>query len=289
MCPIPAANVSRVPQRSPLRYPEGKTWLIPHIRWWLGSLPSRPQVLVEPFLGGGVVSLTAVAEGLVERAIMVEIDREVAAFWHAAVNHGEELAEKVLSFTPTRESILALADPLPEGLVDRGFRALVLNRTQRNGIIAPGASLMRRGDNDRGVAHRWYPETLARRIRGIGGMSERLVFCESDAQRLLEAVGGVAGDRAAVFADPPYEHTGKRLYAHGEIDHPRLFKSLAESGVEFLATYNYSEGVMGWARHHGFHLSQVDMKGGRHHRIPELLVTRRPVFQGAETRLAFPG
>jgi hypothetical protein len=43
-------------------------------------------------LGGGVVSLTAVAEGLVERAIMVETDREVAAFWHAAVDHGEELA-----------------------------------------------------------------------------------------------------------------------------------------------------------------------------------------------------
>ena len=37
--PIPAVNVAQVPQRSPLRYPGGKTWLIPHIRAWLGGLP----------------------------------------------------------------------------------------------------------------------------------------------------------------------------------------------------------------------------------------------------------
>ncbi len=28
---IPAAKVASVPQRSPLRYPGGKTWLIPHV------------------------------------------------------------------------------------------------------------------------------------------------------------------------------------------------------------------------------------------------------------------
>ena len=188
MCSIRAANVNSVPQRSPLRYPGGNTWLIPHVRWWLGSLPIKPSVLIEPFLGGGVVSLTAVAEGLVERAIMVETDRESAAFWHAAVDHGEELAQMVLRFEPTRETVLQLADSRPENVVERGFRTLVLNRTRRNGIICPGASLIRRGDSDRGVGSRWYPETLARRIREIAFNAERLVFCESDGLRLLEAV-----------------------------------------------------------------------------------------------------
>ena len=32
---VPVVNVASVPQRSPLRYPGGKTWLIPHIREWL--------------------------------------------------------------------------------------------------------------------------------------------------------------------------------------------------------------------------------------------------------------
>ncbi len=31
-------NVASVPQRSPFRYPGGKTWLVPRIRQWLKSL-----------------------------------------------------------------------------------------------------------------------------------------------------------------------------------------------------------------------------------------------------------
>ena len=55
--PIPAVNVASVPQRSPLRYPGGKTWLIPHIRAWLAPIQPRPRTLIEPFCGGGIVAL----------------------------------------------------------------------------------------------------------------------------------------------------------------------------------------------------------------------------------------
>ena len=71
--PIPVANVAQVPQRSPLRYPGGKTWLVPHIRAWLGALES-PRLLIEPFAGGGTTSLTAIMEGLAPNCLMVELD-----------------------------------------------------------------------------------------------------------------------------------------------------------------------------------------------------------------------
>lgn len=73
----PVANVATVPQRSPLRYPGGKTWLVPHIREWLRK--TAPEILIEPFAGGAIVSLTAV---------MIELDRDVAAFWRSALEHG---------------------------------------------------------------------------------------------------------------------------------------------------------------------------------------------------------
>src|ERR1017187_5676540 len=72
-------NVASVPQRSPFRYPGGKTWLVPRIRQWLGSFSVRPADLIEPFAGGGIVSLTAVFENLVERAILVELDHDIAS------------------------------------------------------------------------------------------------------------------------------------------------------------------------------------------------------------------
>ena len=276
--PIPAVNVASVPQRSPLRYPGGKTWLIPHIRHWLQGIEPRPKLLVEPFAGGGIVSLTAVMEGLVDRCLMVELDRDVAAFWHAALRHGPELCEMVRGFQPTREAVDALSRQTPSGVLEHGFRTLVLNRTRRGGILAPGASLIRSGECGMGLASRWYPGTLAGRLSAIADNADRIEFSESDGMALLE--GMPAG--VALFVDPPYnaggKRAGQRLYAHNEIDHARLFALLAETKAAFLMTYDRSGEIEDLVRKHGFEAAQVEMKNTHHARISELVISRRPVF-----------
>lgn len=125
---IPAVNVASVPQRSPLRFPGGKTWLIPHIRKWLGSGPPT-SLLIEPFAGGGIVSLTAVMEGQATRALMVDLDRDVSSFWRAALDHADELIARILAFSPDRDGIEQLAWQPSPSVLDDGFRTLVLNRT----------------------------------------------------------------------------------------------------------------------------------------------------------------
>ena len=72
-------NVASVPQRSPFRYPGGKTWFVPHLRDWLQSLRKRASVFVEPFAGGGIASLTVAMENLADRVVMAELDSNVAA------------------------------------------------------------------------------------------------------------------------------------------------------------------------------------------------------------------
>src|SRR3990172_7351769 len=67
-------NVSSVPQRSPFRYPGGKTWLVPYIRDWLQHKPQPPKRLIEPFAGGAIVSLTAGFERLTKQAVFAELD-----------------------------------------------------------------------------------------------------------------------------------------------------------------------------------------------------------------------
>jgi len=56
-------NVASVPQRSPFRYPGGKTWLIPTVRKWL-RYDASAKGLIESFTGGGIVSLTAAFENM---------------------------------------------------------------------------------------------------------------------------------------------------------------------------------------------------------------------------------
>ena len=276
--PIAAVNVASVPQRSPLRYPGGKTWLIPHIRAWLERLDAPPPLLLEPFAGGGIASLTAVMEGLVQRCRMVELDPDVAAFWHAALEHGPELRRRIAAFEPDRGAVEALAQSAPEAPLERGFRTLVLNRTRRGGILAPGASLARGGENGKGLASRWYPATICRRLRAIERHAARIEFRHGDGLAELEA----ADMGTAAFVDPPYnaggKRAGRRLYAHNEIDHRRLFELLHDRGLDFLLTYDAADEVLALVRKHAFQAVTVQMKNTHHHRIPELVITPRPVF-----------
>ena len=286
--PIPAVNVAVVPQRSPLRYPGGKTWLIPHIRAWLDGLPAPSPLLVEPFAGGGIVSLTAVMEGLADRCLMAELDPDVAAFWHAALLPGHALAGMVERFEPTRESVGRLARRIPDDCLQRGFRTLVLNRTRRGGILAPGASLTRSGENGKGLTSRWYPATLQRRLEAISAHADRISFCETDGLQLLNTLADNLRAGCVMFVDPPYTAGGKRagarLYARNSVDHERLFSVLADSGAEFLMTYDRSPEVVSLIRRHGFHAVQVVMKNTHHAQIPELVITRTPVFGALEAR-----
>ena len=72
-------NVASVPQRSPFRYPGGKTWLVPRIRSWFRSMKQKPKLLVEPFAGGGIVGLTVAFEQLAPKVLLVELDEDVAS------------------------------------------------------------------------------------------------------------------------------------------------------------------------------------------------------------------
>jgi len=278
---VPVVNVAAVPQRSPLRYPGGKTWLVPHVREWLRH--AKPEILIEPFAGGAIVSLTAVMEGLAPVALMVEIDRDVAAFWRSALESGAKLRERVLRFVPTRESLLELQGRPPGTVEEHGFRTLVLNRTRRGGILAPGASFARRGENGKGVLSRWYPETLADRLAAIRENADRIVFLEGDGMKALPALLHGWGRKAAVFVDPPYtaptgKRAGSRLYAHSDVDQAALFSILADSNSNFLMTYDAAPEIVDLVRRHGFSAAGVSMKNGHHNRLTELVITPEPLF-----------
>lgn len=283
LSPIPAVNVATVPQRSPLRYPGGKTWLVPHIRVWLGNQHAQPEVIVEPFAGGGIVSLTAVMEGLAQRCVMAEIDREVAAFWKAALEHSDALIAEIQQFSPTRRRVEEIAEQSPTGVLERGFRALALNRTRRGGILAAGASLSRSGENGKGLASRWYPETLAKRLRAIAEYAGQIEFHETDGMELLERVlASDTREETVVFADPPYtaggKRAGSRLYNHNVIDHQRLFELLADSGVNFLMTYDESPEISTLVAKYHLYAVRVVMKNTHHAHLSELVITPCSVF-----------
>lgn len=228
------------------------------------------------------MSLTAVMEQLVDQAVMIENDRDVAAFWHAALGDSEAMIRKICAFSPTRESLRKWDFSKPTSTLDHGFRTLVLNRTRRAGILTNGASYMREGENGRGLLSRWYPDTLASRLADIQQAAARITFVEGDGIRLLPILVFGRGSSAAVFLDPPYtlgqKQAGKRLYKDCEIDYHLLFSCLANCRCNFLMTYDACPEIVGLVQDHNFHAVYVEMQNAHNTRRPELIITRERVF-----------
>jgi len=264
-------NVASVPQRSPFRYPGGKTWLVPYVRSWLSDRVNPTSVLVEPFAGGAIVGLTAGFEGLADHVVLVENDQDVAAVWQTILcGQAEWLAETISKFELTKENVLSVLRRHPGTLRERAFATILRNRVQRGGIMAPGASLMKAGENGRGLHSRWYPETLARRIREIAQVRGRFSFVEGDGLEIIRRYSDV--EDAAFFVDPPYTVAARRLYQHWEIDHRALLGLLKKVKGDVLLTYDQTREITGIAEEFSFETRAIAMKNTHHAKMTELLI-----------------
>ena len=202
---LQGVNVSQVPQRSPFRYPGGKTWLIPCVRLWLQSQEKRPRLLIEPFAGGAVTSLTAVAEDLVSRACFAELDVDVAAVWTCALSsENEKLCRRLTDFKVTKAAVRALLASVRSSgsVIEHALSVLLQNRMNHGGILAPGAGLLRKGEAGRGLRSRWYPQTLASRLTAFHKLKARLWFSHTDGHDLLAS--HKERKTTVAFVAPPY-------------------------------------------------------------------------------------
>lgn len=273
-------NVASVPQRSPFRYPDGKTWLVPRIRQWFISRP-KPALFIEPFAGGGIASLSIAAEELADFVIMAELDGEIAAVWKTIIyGDGPALANRILNFDLTPESLNKILSENTSMEADIAFQTILKNRTYHGGILAAGSGQIKNGENGKGIKSRWYPETLRRRILEIVDIRARLAFVEGDGVDILKQ--NTHRTDAMFFIDPPYtaagKRAGRRLYKHFALDHDELFEITSRLAGDFLMTYDDAEGVRKLALDHGFDMELVAMKNTHHAQMSELLIGRNLVW-----------
>jgi DNA adenine methylase len=268
-------NVASIPLRSPFRYPGGKTWLIPWIRTWLKNFSTKPKYFVEPFLGGGIVSLTAAFENLAEQVIMMEIDPDVAAVWETILGKDADwLCNRIASFNLTIETAREVLTEPATATKEVAFKTILKNRINHGGILANGSGFINKGENGKGIKSRWYPSTLCQRIRDIKLIKDILIFKQGDGMSYLNEIA--SQKNLAIFLDPPYTASGKRpgsrLYKYNELDHGLLFEISSRAKSEFLMTYDNDVEVSALAHLHKFDKELVLMKGTHNREIYELLI-----------------
>jgi DNA adenine methylase len=265
-------NVASVPQRSPFRYPGGKTWLIPTVRQWLKQENKTAKELIEPFAGGGIVSLTTAFEKLAVHITMVELDEEIAAVWEAILNGKNKwLADKIYTYNLTHVNVKTELENPNKELQDIAFCTILKNRVFHGGIIAKGSGMIKNGENGKGINSRWYPKTLRDRILAIGYVKDKIDFIRGDAFEVIEQ--NLNNHNAYFFIDPPYTIAGKRLYTYFDIDHERLFELTAQLQGKFMLTYDDTPEIRQLAKKYNLQYRTIPMKTTLHIEKNEIIIS----------------
>ena len=264
-------NVASIPQRSPFRFPGGKTWLIPIVRNWLKQ-DKYIKELCEPFAGGGIVSLTVAFENLAEKITMVEIDDEIAAVWEVIINGNYKwLADKIYNFDLSPENVNREFNKTNKTIEDIAFCTILKNRVFHGGIITKGSGLIKKGENGKGIKSRWYPKTLRDRISSIEYVKHKIEFKTDDAFRISDQ----KKDKRNIyfFVDPPYTKAGKRLYTHFDINHDSLFALVSQLNGRFMITYDDCDEIRDLAKKYSLDYRTIPMKTTHHIEKREIIIS----------------
>jgi DNA adenine methylase len=264
---------------SPFRYPGGKSRFRARIIDWVRSYNFRPSVFVEPFAGGGSVSLAMAELNLTDRVVLAELDPDVASVWKVIMStQAVELSQRIRAFSMNRKAAIAILEGEEIDPVSQAFRCLLRNRVQRGGIMAPGAGLLNSGENGNGISSRWYAETLASRIESIQKLRGKIDFIEGDGIEVLASFRH--SNTAVAFIDPPYfaegKGAGKRLYRLFDVSAERVFYETNKFSGPAMLTYHRSALIRRLADANGMSCHQVGVRTTHDKLRRELLILKKP-------------
>ena len=232
---------------SPLRYPGGKGKLAGYIKLVLLENDLVGCEYVEPYAGGASVALSLLFEEYASHVHINDLDPAVYAFWAAALNHAEELCERIRTTPVTVDEWhrqKAIQQLSGASVVDLGFSTFFLNRTARSGIIGGGiiGGFDQRGDWK--IDARFTRDDLIRRVRRVARFASRITLTRVDAAQYLQTDLGEVAD-AFVYLDPPYYLKGQGLYRnfYEHADHVEIARLVRKLEVPWLVSYDAHEAI----------------------------------------------
>ena len=212
-------------QRSPLRYPGGKTRAVPAI---LALIPASENLFLSPFVGGGSVEIAICESG---RSVQAhDVFQPLVNFWTSILQDAESLANRIQQYHPLGDERFydlqktSFTDPLEDAAA-----FFVLNRSSFSGSTLSG-----------GVSpgQPRFNQAAIERVRRFECPNLSVGFCD-----FKDSIPN-ANDRF-LYLDPPYliksELYGKRGDTHRGFDHEALAKLLTGRGRWVLSYNNCQE------------------------------------------------
>ena len=234
---------------TPLRYPGGKRRLVAFVGRLLEVNQLWNVEYVEPCAGGASLALALLYGEYASSIYINDLSRPVYAFWYSALNHTEELCDRIKQTTITMDewhrqhAVYENSDAAD--LFDLGFATFFLNRTNRSGIIGGGVIGGKEQTGAWKLDCRFTKDDLVLRIRRIKRYRNRIHLFRQDALDFTDdVVAGLDGNVLA-FYDPPYIEKGQDLYLDNYVleDHQKLANRVQRLKQPWVVTYDYDAAV----------------------------------------------
>jgi DNA adenine methylase len=235
--------MSARPYPSPLRYPGGKLKVANYVKYLFEVNDLLDGDYAEPYAGGCSVALSLLFGQYASRIFINDLDPAVYAFWHSVLNAPEDLIRlitdaKVDLVERARQQVVLKHEDSP--LLERGFAAFYLNRTNRSGIILGGVIGGKDQTGDWKVDARFNKKELARRIKKIARHKTSIFLTNLDASVFLKTEVPKMNARSLTYLDPPYYVKGQGLYAnaYNPEDHAAVAEQVIALEKPWLVSYD---------------------------------------------------
>lgn len=264
--------------QTPLRYPGGKSQLIPLVKKLLKENKLLYGAYVEPFAGGCGIAMELLVHRMVYDVYINDIDRGIYAFWHSVINRTDDLCE-LIEKTPVtidewhkqREIAFSKSE---RHFLRIGFATLFLNRTNRSGIIKGGVIGGKNQDGNYLLDCRFNKEDLLNKVQRISYFKDEIHLYRLDAVEFLRKVVPQTPAKTLINIDPPYYKRGKELYTsfYKHDDHQLLAEEIAKLDRHWMVTYDNAEEIRTLYQQHNTLTADLNYSAQTKRRGTELMV-----------------
>ena len=218
---------------SPLRYPGGKSKLVPLLKMLISKAHREGATYIEPFAGGAGVALALLMEGVVSQIVINDYDMAVSSFWMAIKNEPFRLIELIDNTPITINEWFRQRDIYQNARgydVEFAFATLFLNRVNRSGIITGGPIGGYKQDGNWKLDARYNKKTIINRILDVSRHKNAITVHNQDIIRFVDLVLPKYAENAFVYFDPPYYYKSKKLYKNALSidDHAHIAEKILE-------------------------------------------------------------
>jgi DNA adenine methylase len=238
---------------SPLRYPGSKKKLAVYVNKIIEKNKLGPKVIVEPFFGGGSVTLFFLINNLIKKAIVSDQDKLVYSFWYVLFHNPNRLIRfikkidinvdnfiryKNISKSPNKYSKEIMAEA-----------CLFLNRTSFSGILRKEAGPIggMKQISKYKINCRFNRESLTEKIKTLSKLKNRITILNCGwKDTLAYSSKKYNKNETILYLDPPFYKKADKLYREffSKADHESLCKALIKTKSSWILSYDKAKEII---------------------------------------------